>query len=307
MTPRLLRSSFISLQGSRPVAEPVSARRLRVLRGSAADPLNLLQVMLAKGTPLVFPPASLSRSARNYMLLRKASSDQSDASGSVYQLSTLPTINSSYDRYQRFHRTAERGAPPQLHPGLRPRASCTRMSACRSAKSSSARPNPSTARSRPMTPCASMTAPARGAIPISRATSSTGCRPCARSGFWPAATSSRSASSYKPIPGTATPSIPPALQRQPLRAKPGKAVTQLHYARQGIITPGDGIHRHPREPGPRAKSRITQHATRSTRPAAANPSAPPSPPTSPPSSSAPKSPAAAPSSRPTSITPRASR
>ena len=43
--------------------------------------------------------------------------------------------------------------------------------------------------------------------------------------------------SYKPIPGHSDASIPPALQRKPLRAKPGKAVTQLHYARQGIITP----------------------------------------------------------------------
>ena len=45
------------------------------------------------------------------------------------------------------------------------------------------------------------------------------------------------ASSYKPIPGRSDASIPPTLQRKPLRAKPGKAVTQLHYARQGIITP----------------------------------------------------------------------
>lgn len=29
----------------------------------------------------------------------------------------------------------------------------------------------------------------------------------------------------------------PGLQRKPLRAKPGKSVTQLHYARKGIITP----------------------------------------------------------------------
>ena len=43
--------------------------------------------------------------------------------------------------------------------------------------------------------------------------------------------------SYKPIPEHSDASIPSALQRKPLRAKPGKAVTQLHYARQGIITP----------------------------------------------------------------------
>jgi phosphomethylpyrimidine synthase len=43
--------------------------------------------------------------------------------------------------------------------------------------------------------------------------------------------------SYKPIAGHSDAKIPPSLKRQPLRAKPGQAVTQLHYARQGIITP----------------------------------------------------------------------
>jgi phosphomethylpyrimidine synthase len=43
--------------------------------------------------------------------------------------------------------------------------------------------------------------------------------------------------SYKPIAGRSDASIPPTLQRKPLRAKPGKAVSQLHYARRGIITP----------------------------------------------------------------------
>jgi hypothetical protein len=37
-----------------------------VLRGSAADPLNLLQVMLAKGTPQVFPPALIGRNYYEY-------------------------------------------------------------------------------------------------------------------------------------------------------------------------------------------------------------------------------------------------
>src|SRR5438105_2522559 len=35
--------------------------------------------------------------------------------------------------------------------------------------------------------------------------------------------------SYKPIPGRSTASIPPSLQRKALRAKAGRAVTQLHY------------------------------------------------------------------------------
>src|SRR5258706_15485435 len=43
--------------------------------------------------------------------------------------------------------------------------------------------------------------------------------------------------SYRPIPGRSDASIPPSLQRKPLRARSGKTVTQLHYARQGIITP----------------------------------------------------------------------
>jgi phosphomethylpyrimidine synthase len=42
---------------------------------------------------------------------------------------------------------------------------------------------------------------------------------------------------YKPVPGHSDATVPPALQRKPLRAKPRKAVTQLYYARQGIITP----------------------------------------------------------------------
>ena len=45
------------------------------------------------------------------------------------------------------------------------------------------------------------------------------------------------AKSYVPMPGRSTVAIPPTLQRKALRAKPGKVVTQLHYARQGIITP----------------------------------------------------------------------
>ncbi|HOX58321.1 MAG TPA: phosphomethylpyrimidine synthase ThiC, partial [Verrucomicrobiota bacterium] len=45
------------------------------------------------------------------------------------------------------------------------------------------------------------------------------------------------ASSYKPVPGHSDATVPSTLKRQPLRAKAGQAVTQMHYARQGIITP----------------------------------------------------------------------
>jgi phosphomethylpyrimidine synthase len=42
---------------------------------------------------------------------------------------------------------------------------------------------------------------------------------------------------YKPVQGRSDATIPSTLHRRPLRAKPGSVVTQLHYARQGIITP----------------------------------------------------------------------
>jgi phosphomethylpyrimidine synthase len=44
-------------------------------------------------------------------------------------------------------------------------------------------------------------------------------------------------SSYKPIAGRSDREIPVTLRRNPLRAKPGRIVTQLQYARQGIVTP----------------------------------------------------------------------
>ncbi len=44
-------------------------------------------------------------------------------------------------------------------------------------------------------------------------------------------------SSYRPIAGRSDAEIPTTLRRQSLRAKPGKIVTQLHYARQGTVTP----------------------------------------------------------------------
>jgi len=63
---------------------------------------------------------------------------------------------------------------------------------------------------------------------------------------------------YKPVPGHSDATIPPALQRQPLRARPGQAVTQLHYARQGIITPEMEFI------AIRENLGRTQHATRNT-------------------------------------------
>jgi phosphomethylpyrimidine synthase len=43
--------------------------------------------------------------------------------------------------------------------------------------------------------------------------------------------------SYRPIGGRSDATVPLTLVRKPLRAKPGKVVTQFHYARQGVVTP----------------------------------------------------------------------
>ena len=42
--------------------------------------------------------------------------------------------------------------------------------------------------------------------------------------------------SYRPVPGRSDVPIPEGLKRTPLRAKAGKAVSQLYYARKGMIT-----------------------------------------------------------------------
>ena len=68
--------------------------------------------------------------------------------------------------------------------------------------------------------------------------------------------------SYKPIAGRSDAAIPAALQRKAFRAKPGKIVSQLHYARQGIITPEMEFIAI-RENLGRESSRNTHHATRS--------------------------------------------
>jgi phosphomethylpyrimidine synthase len=43
--------------------------------------------------------------------------------------------------------------------------------------------------------------------------------------------------SYRPIAGRSDVEIPASLRRTPWRARPGRGVTQLQYARQGRITP----------------------------------------------------------------------
>jgi len=109
-----------------------------------------------------------------------------------------------------------------------------------------------------------MTAPAPGATPISPATSSRGCPPCATSGSPPAATSSRPPCPTSLSGDTAMPpSRPPPAHPPPRQA--GQSRHAVVLCAPGHHHPGNGIHRHPREPRPRAP-RSTHHATRPPRP-----------------------------------------
>ena len=63
----------------------------------------------------------------------------------------------------------------------------------------------------------------------------TGCRRCAPTGSRRAAASNRVARSYRPQTTAAPPELPPSLERPILRGT--QPVTQLHYARRGIVTP----------------------------------------------------------------------
>ena len=63
----------------------------------------------------------------------------------------------------------------------------------------------------------------------------TGCRRCALTGSRRAAASNRSRARYRPPANGRSPELPPSLERPILRGT--QPVTQLHYARKGIVTP----------------------------------------------------------------------
>ena len=125
-------------------------------------------------------------------------------------------------------------------------------------------------------------------------------RPRRRRGGTPRARSGPriTASSAPTAPAASRPS--PTCAASVLRAKPGANVSQMHYARRGIITPEMEYVADPRESRPRARSPNHVRDGAGLRRRA-------SPITSPPNSSATKSPAAARSSPPTSTTPKPSR
>ncbi len=63
------------------------------------------------------------------------------------------------------------------------------------------------------------------------------CRRCGRTGFYVAVMLRRRNHPISRLRGEVIARFPAGLRRKPLRAKLGKIVTQLHYARQGIVTP----------------------------------------------------------------------
>ena len=88
----------------------------------------------------------------------------------------------------------------------------------------------------------STTRPGRTPIPPRRSTSAAGCRRCARAGSTSAATPKsspgrRRATGATRLPIRSSPSCASTCTRKPRRAKPGANVTQMHYARRGIVTP----------------------------------------------------------------------
>ena len=113
--------------------------------------------------------------------------------------------------------------------------------------------------------------------------------------------------SAKPSASPRCAAKPPALQRTPRRAQAGANVTQMHYARRGIVTPEMEFVAHPRERQARMDGRVPRRRRARAAPARqpdgrADPAR-----SSRPSSCATRWRAAAPSSRPTSTTPRSSR
>ena len=182
-----------------------------MLRGSAADPLNLLQVMLAKGMPLVFPPASVGRNACEYML-----SDKAIVANSSEPQSGEPLPNSS--------RVCVAG---KLHPDVRVPFREVSLSPTRSFDGQLAANAPLR-----VYDCSGPWGDPAFAGHVEQ-----GLPPLRLKWVLARGDLDQVASSYKPIPGRSDASIPPSLQRKPLRAKPGKAVTQMRYAREGIITP----------------------------------------------------------------------
>ena len=148
-----------------------------------------------------------------------------------------------------------------------------------------------------------------GATPPSAATSSTACRRCGGSGFWPGAMSKKSGRPTIHSPGPQRCRRSQSTSRgRTVAGEAGQGRHPIALRAPGHHHPRDGVHCHPREPGAESNQAITQHGKsrqhvtwrrifRRRHPRLHYSR----------SSSAPKWPGAARSSRPTSTTRRASR
>ena len=175
-----------------------------MLSGSAADPLNLIQVMLAEGCRFAAFPWKrfLIAEYRHYMIASKSSIEPLPNSSRVY-------------------------LPGKLHPAVRVPFREIRLNPTKCFNGSVEANEPARVYdcSGPWGDAAFSGNVEQGLPPLRRA--------------WILARSDveEVTGCYKPVPGRSDASIPPSLRRKPMRAKGGKAVTQMRYARDGIITP----------------------------------------------------------------------
>jgi phosphomethylpyrimidine synthase len=177
-----------------------------VLRGSAADPLNLIQVMLAKGSSFI--------TLQNAGVRRKAFMIASKASFEPHSAEPLPNSKKVY-------------APGRVHSELRVPFREISLSPTKSFNGRT-ETNPSVR----VYDCSGA-----WGDPDFHGEVEQGLPQLRRQWIEARGDIEEVTPSYKPVPGRSDASIPAALQRKAFRAKSGKAVTQLHYARQGIITP----------------------------------------------------------------------
>ena len=180
-----------------------------MLRGSAADPLNLLQIMLAKGTLQVLPPAFIRRSASEEYAMIASKSSIEPQSGEP-----LPNSTRVY-------------VPGKMHPDVRVPFREIGLSPTKSF-------NGQVEANAPVRvyDCSGpwgdpdFAGNVEQGLPALRAKWI-----LARGDVEPVQ------ASYKPIPGHSDRDHPDLAQAAAAARQARPAVTQLHYARQGIITP----------------------------------------------------------------------
>ena len=177
-----------------------------MLRGSAADPLNLLQVMLAKGTYLSFLDGFLGQLGPRAMSEQTALEPHSSAA--------MPNSDRIYAR-------------GKLHPELRVPLREIRLHPTPTA-GGGGEPNP---------PVRVYDCSGPWGDPAFQGAVEQGLPALRRPWILARGDVEEVEPSYQPMAGRSDAQLPPGLKRSALRAKRGRIVTQLHYAREGIVTP----------------------------------------------------------------------